>query len=234
MQAFCLRLLKKNEEFKNIYTLFAGGDDLCLIGPWNVMVVFAEKIQKEFSTYTGDSPIITISAGVELFKPSSPVVHAVEKAESALERAKNNEGKNSVVLFGYAMKWKNEFESQIQFAKDWLVFTADDAIDNNGKNRNAMLYRFLRYHREWEQALVRNEKLAMLKHRFRFIYDINRNLAPKKNAKIDWRFKAPFKYLLATQTQDMEQLPVFRFLQVGITMAVYRKRENILIKEVEA
>ena len=33
--------LKNSEEFKDIYTVFAGGDDLFLIGPWNKIVDFA-------------------------------------------------------------------------------------------------------------------------------------------------------------------------------------------------
>jgi CRISPR-associated protein Csm1 len=225
--------IKRNTDYRNIYTLFAGGDDLCLIGPWNTMVDFAATIQKEFAKYTGNTPNITISAGLDLFKPSSPVVNAVEKAELVLEKAKQNEGKNSIALFGYVMKWNEEFECQLQFTKEWLGFIEYETQTANSSNRNAMLYRFLQYHQEWERAVLHNEQLRMLKHRFRFIYDINRNLAPKKNSTKDWRFMAPFKNLLATQTLDMEKQPLFKFLPVGITLAVYKKRETSIIQEVE-
>jgi CRISPR-associated protein Csm1 len=39
-------ILKNTKEYKNIYTVFAGGDDLFLIGSWNIIIDFAEFIIK--------------------------------------------------------------------------------------------------------------------------------------------------------------------------------------------
>ena len=44
-------LLKNNKKYKNIYTVFAGGDDLFLIGPWNIIIDFSKELNEEFRLY---------------------------------------------------------------------------------------------------------------------------------------------------------------------------------------
>ena len=212
-------------KYENIYTLFAGGDDLCLIGRWDTMISLAAELQSEFCRYVGHSPAFTLSAGLELFKPRYPVVKAVADAEQMLERSKANQGKNSISVFGYTMKWKEEFESQVSFAEHWSCFSKETATEEAGTH-SAMLYRFLSYHREWENALKQGNNLVLLKHRFRFLYDINRNLSVKSGYRKDWRMEKPFVDLLVTQTPKMEETSVFKFMPVGISVALYKIREK--------
>lgn len=202
-----------NDKYGNIYTLFAGGDDLCLIGPWNIMIDFADKIQREFTSFTGEAPCITLSAGIELFKPKYPVVHAVENAESNLEKSKSNIGKNSVTVFGHTMKWKEEFESQLNFAFDWAKFV-DSGKEEKNNDRSSILYRLLSYHNNYKENIG---KITALKHRFQIIYDISRNIDEK------WYSVEPFKTLLSTKVENTN---TFLFLPVGISIASYKKREK--------
>jgi CRISPR-associated protein Csm1 len=224
------RFIETNQEqYGNIYTLFAGGDDLCLIGRWDTMVTFAKEIQEEFNKYTGGNEVITISAGLELFKPGFPVVRAIDNVELLLEKSKSTTGKNSITICNYSMKWGNDFNSQLAFADNWLTFI-NAQHNENRSNHNAMLYRFLDYHNEWETASAKNDVLGVMKHRFRLMYDINRNLKPAKNES-DWRLQLPFRELLVTKTPDIDKSTVFRYLPVGITIAVYSKRKLLTQKE---
>lgn len=224
------RFIETNKgQYGNIYTLFAGGDDLCLIGRWDTMITFAKEIQEEFNRYIGNNDVITISAGLELFKPGYPVVRAIDNVELLLEKSKSTAGKNSITIGQYSMKWGPEFNSQLAFADNWLSFT-NAQRNENSSNHNAMLYRFLDYHNEWETALAKNDVMGVMKHRFRLMYDINRNLKPAKND-YDWRLQLPFRELLITKTPDMDESAVFRYLPVGITIAVYSKRKLLTQKE---
>ena len=46
-----------------IYTIFAGGDDLIMVGPWDVMIDFAGRLRELFQAEFRDRGL-TISAGV--------------------------------------------------------------------------------------------------------------------------------------------------------------------------
>lgn len=216
-----LPTLLKEKKFENVYTLFAGGDDLCLIGPWNVMIELAVGLQEKFHLFTGENDHITLSAGIELFHIKYPVSRVITRAEQLLERSKD-EGRNRVTFFGQTMQWGETVHAQIQFANQWKAFTLDQEKNSNPVHR-AMLYRFFNYWKNWKDTP--DENIEKLRHRFLFIYDINRNLTPKKNQK-DWRTEKPFCDLLITRTPDLENTPVFQHLGAGITIAMYKERTS--------
>ncbi len=75
-------------KYRNIYSVFSGGDDLFLIGPWEEIIKFTEEMRALFYRYVCENRNITISAGVELLKPTLPVEFIAEKGEGALGNAK--------------------------------------------------------------------------------------------------------------------------------------------------
>lgn len=85
------------EEYPHLYLVYAGGDDLLLIGPWRSVVYFAKDVRKWFARYVFDNPEITLSAGISFFKPKTPLKWAVGQADEALKRAKE-EGKNRLTI----------------------------------------------------------------------------------------------------------------------------------------
>jgi hypothetical protein len=108
---FCdyLSYLMQND-FPYCYTVFSGGDDLLIVGPWQSIIKLALKIQKDFTAFCGKNSEVTISAGITVFSHKTPVFFAVREAEQALESAKENgnqnqEGRNQLCLFGREMKW---------------------------------------------------------------------------------------------------------------------------------
>lgn len=89
-----------------IYTVFSGGDDVCLIGAWNDIISFASKFHKEFLKFTNNNPELQISAGVALSSPHIPIAALAEMAEENLGQAKGTPGKNKISLFGRTMTWE--------------------------------------------------------------------------------------------------------------------------------
>ncbi len=75
-------------KYRNIYSVFSGGDDLFLIGPWEEVIKFTEDMRALFYQYVCENRNMTISAGVELLKPTLPVEFIAEKGEGALGKAK--------------------------------------------------------------------------------------------------------------------------------------------------
>jgi len=113
-------LLASDSRFANIYTVFAGGDDLFLIGPWNRIIEFAGELQQQFERFSCGNKKITISAGITVNKPGVPVPAIAAQAEEALEAAKHG-GRNSVTLFWETVCWDSfgELQQMRQTIEAW-------------------------------------------------------------------------------------------------------------------
>ena len=104
---------------RNTYTVFAGGDDFFLIGPWLQIQQLAAAMREHFKKYVADNPQITFSAGIAISKPGLPVPKLSVFAEEALEHAKNypprkkddeksqqhKPSKNAISLYGETVSW---------------------------------------------------------------------------------------------------------------------------------
>ena len=90
---------------RNTYTVFAGGDDFFLIGPWLQIQQLAAEMRENFKKYTADNPQLTFSAGIAINKPGLPVPKLSAYAEEALEKTKKHPGKNAVSLYGETVAW---------------------------------------------------------------------------------------------------------------------------------
>ena len=96
--------VSKMMDGKNLYTIFAGGDDLFVIGAWDEVIDIAKKIRNEFMDFVEGSKL-SISMGLVMFKPTKPINFVANISEKALEDAKALEGKNGITLFGESVKW---------------------------------------------------------------------------------------------------------------------------------
>ena len=98
-------------DYPNTYTVFAGGDDLFLLGAWDEILELARRIEKEFKEFIeGDT--LSISFGIALAKPSTPISYLAEYTEKLLEEAKDiDDGeevehpKDAITLFDETVKW---------------------------------------------------------------------------------------------------------------------------------
>ena len=99
------------EHWPLIYTLYAGGDDLLLVGPWDVTFDFASALEAAFRAGPAASHGgLTLSAGIALTPYRVPIRHAVERAEELLEQAKARPGKNRCATLGGDWTWDQHRE----------------------------------------------------------------------------------------------------------------------------
>jgi CRISPR-associated protein Csm1 len=101
-------------KFPNIYTVYAGGDDLLMVGPWNEIVRLAPALRDQFSAWTGGNPNVTLSAGIELMKMNHPIRRTVAAAGERLDAAKEG-GRDCACLFGTVVNW-SEYRSALEKA----------------------------------------------------------------------------------------------------------------------
>lgn len=171
------RALADNREthWRSIYTIYAGGDDMVMVGPWNVMVDFAgqmrEWFRKEFRSHS-----LTLSAGLALIKPKRPIKFAVAEAERLLEKAKDS-GKDRLAAFGQVWEWRHhdgilrtarqlaEWVNNGDMERGWLHTLLELADARHGSTPDPLATARLAYHvgrnyrrndtRLWAENLVR-------------------------------------------------------------------------------
>ena len=103
-----------------IYVNYAGGDDLLIIGPWDLIIQLAKDIRETFKDFTCQNPDINISAGVSIINKKFPIGRAALLADEALEKSKNNGSyckfkeerkkearKDSISVFGETVYWES-------------------------------------------------------------------------------------------------------------------------------
>ena len=121
LPAYCAK------HYSNTYTVFAGGDDFFMIGPWRQTQQLAAEMRQKFQAYVTHNAGITFSAGIAISKPGLPLTKLSAYAEQALEEAKayqsGERSKNAISLYGETVSWLdwsqiNDAEAQIDRLKD--------------------------------------------------------------------------------------------------------------------
>lgn len=128
--------------FRNTYTIFAGGDDFFLIGPWESTLTLAAVLHEKFTAYVANETI-TLSAGLVMTQPKTPVRQLARSAEDALDAAKHFEKrgkkKDAATLWGCSMGWA-----------DWQALMGErraalDALMANAESQGAAFSTGLTY-----------------------------------------------------------------------------------------
>jgi CRISPR-associated protein Csm1 len=90
--------------------LYSGGDDLFIIGRWDMAIEFAELIRTEFRDFVCGRKDLSISGGLVMVGGKFPISKAAELSGKAEKNAKDYAGKNAISIFGETLGWNIEFE----------------------------------------------------------------------------------------------------------------------------
>lgn len=86
--------------------VYAGGDDLFLVGSWDGAMESGLAIRNDFSEYVGGHEEIHISGGLVMAHHKMPLYKLAKDADDAEKLAKNN-GRNSFAFLDKAFTWDN-------------------------------------------------------------------------------------------------------------------------------
>jgi len=100
-------VLRRREADGAFYVMYSGGDDLLIVGPWDAILLLAERLRADWSDYGCQNPNITLSAGVVLVKPRYPVQRFAGQVNEALEAAKSG-GRDRISVFGQVVPWTGD------------------------------------------------------------------------------------------------------------------------------
>lgn len=151
------------------YTVYSGGDDLLIVGPWSEMPKLAKAIHDEFKEYTCNNPDINISAGIFLCKPKYPISLAAKAADEELEQSKKD--RERVSLFGDVVEWdgSNEmcFKKLLDFGEELYCYVDNDKLPRG------FVHGLLRKHRQYNGGQDPNFIPAIIYQLARNIKDDN-------------------------------------------------------------
>lgn len=202
-------------EFPNIYVVFAGGDDVFVIGPWPEAIAFGQRMAADFQKFCGGNPAVTISAGIPLVKPGLPMRAIREEAEDSLETSKEFDkgAKNAVTIFNVSAHWQDAAKLLENGA--WLA-----ELCGSGRISRGFLLRLLGYARQCHD-FYEGKKLAQnglyLSH---LQYDLARNWNEKGGRQGAAQADADLARLKVI-AQDKNLFPK---MEMGIAWAIYRTR----------
>ncbi len=205
--------------FKNIYTVYSGGDDLVLVGPWETMIIFAIYLNQQFRQYTCNNDFITLSAGLTFVKPKHPIASAIKEAETLLDESKEK-GKDRITVFGTTVEWK-----QLPEMVNLFLFLNGKINEKDSNINPSFLYRLLEYHR-MALNLLNDNKIEGLKYLSSLSYDIGRNI-------VEWNKKGhiikgeeEYDFLQCFLNEKPSKNSLIYNVKISLFWALYRNRRS--------
>lgn len=219
------KYLNRDEiDFNKIYTVYSGGDDLVLVGPWETMIIFSLFLNMEFRRFTCDNDDITLSAGLAVVKPKHPIAAGIREADELLEKSKK-EGKNRITLFNTTVKWK-----QFPELMDFFLFLNQALNKGNSKEKppitSGFLYRLLKYH-DMATKYFDEGRVEGLKFLSALSYDIGRNVIKRDKAGNILKGRdESFTLQRLTNIADKKSSLIYN-LRIPAFWALYRNRKAV-------
>lgn len=207
--------------------VYAGGDDVFLVGAWNDILEAAQRIQSNFTAFSCGA--LTLSAGIGIFDSHHPIRLSAEETAELEESAKHLPGKNAVALFTPERKAVLDAKGNLLVRPEqghiysWGTFRAnvlDEKVGclqnffgkDDAEHGNAMLYNLLALLREAENDRINLARYAYLLAR----------LSPKKNAPNDKTYEQ-FSHRMMDWALDAVQR---HQLITAIYIYVYQNRKG--------
>ncbi|MDX9978315.1 MAG: type III-A CRISPR-associated protein Cas10/Csm1 [Candidatus Cloacimonadales bacterium] len=212
-----------NIPFNPIYTVYTGGDDFCLVGPWINVLLFAQKLRNDFKEFTCDNPELHFSCGIELLHGKSPVKFYIEKAESALDIAKDahsfihkKTNKDSVFVFDTLIPW-DEYDAFLKEAESY--FTWLRSKENRGLTTQ-LAYRLFEYRKAYMNTKYPKEDQKInvrdLLYPAQITYDLKRN--------VNNELPVYHSIQKLIQVDNNSKIDHFRILNAVLHAAIYANR----------
>lgn len=112
---------RKSKQHFDEYTqiIYSGGDDLFIVGKWDILIQMAAEIKQAFTDWVCGNPQLTLSGGMAIVGPKFPILKSAAYSETFEKAAKkhhlNGADKNAFAFLAYTPQHaKSEEEKQIE------------------------------------------------------------------------------------------------------------------------
>ena len=148
------------EQYKeHLNIVYAGGDDIFVVGRWDKVIDFANDVRTQFASYCRDvlkDSTLTISGGIAIVNKKFPIAKAAEMAGEAEDAAKKyRKEKNTFNMFGESVSWESEFDYVKNYKNQFVSL-----ISNSGLSRS-ILHKIMVY-----AAIVKENEIIKEENKF--------------------------------------------------------------------
>lgn len=105
------KIIQQDKYQQLIYAVYSGGDDLFLVGPWNLMPALAIDIMQNLEKFVSHNPDIRLSGGLAFIHGKYPIHEAARDAGNAEARSKSA-GRNRFTFLDVTSTWQTFLEIQ--------------------------------------------------------------------------------------------------------------------------
>lgn len=142
-EGYLNNLAKEDYYRQSLGVVYAGGDDLFIVGAWDRVIDFVIRLRRDFDRLTCENQHLSFSGGVVVTDYKLPVRHAARLAEEAEDRAKNHQRedgrqKNAICIFDTVLGW-DEFSHFEDFKNRLIEMLKPDHSQERGQVSQAFL-----------------------------------------------------------------------------------------------
>lgn len=177
-----LNKIWQQQKYKeHTFIIYAGGDDLFIVGKWSLLADMAEDIYRDFKSWTCHNSSLGLSGGLAVVAPKFPIMKGAMLAADAEKSAKDHKivtnggkvEKNALTLFGFPLNWELEFPAVKELKDKLLVMLAiKEGLPSGFLQRIMLLY---------ENYLDQRKKEKNPRWRWMIAYDFARLRGRIKN-----------------------------------------------------
>ena len=228
---YLMKLLKYEGQVQVIY---AGGDDLFLIGSWDALPRVARNIEQDFKAFSAQNPNFTISGGMSMVHGKYPISRAAEMAGEAESTAKGltrtvkgkNKEKSAFCMLETAIGWEDY--QAVENLRDLLSKTSEKnhAIINRMRQVVQAQYQFklLQTQKGMCQQEIK-ELVQWQKWRWQLVYNLQR-LAKRDHSLADG-IQAIQQAILSNDIEGRaSNTAVLEWLELPTRWSEYLQRES--------
>ena len=138
---------------RNATVIYAGGDDLFIVGAWRDIIEFAVDLHRSLEQFSCGT--LSISAGIGLFDEKYPISYIASQTGDLEDVSKSMEGKNAVTLFSekeQTYHW-DEFIDEVLEEKFQLLYEFFSFSSETAERGKAFLYHILDLFREADEKI---------------------------------------------------------------------------------
>lgn len=151
------------------FIVYSGGDDLFVVGSWDVTIKIAERIHDDFRLFTCQNPAFSISGGIAIVGAKFPIIKGSEMGSDEENNAKshvcNGKTKNSLSFLGMALNFDEEYP-QVKKLKETIVH-----LSNGDKLPKSFISKVLQH---WGNAKIEHHEISNVKTYWMMTYDLSR------------------------------------------------------------
>lgn len=225
--------LLEEDRFDRCQVIYAGGDDLFIIGSWDQLPDLAKTIRTEFQAFCCGNPDFTISGGLTLQRGRYPIYKGAKRAGEAEKQAKevrqtwgkarHRMHKDSFCFLGVPVVWEDMgraeiikalFEAEMEQNRGLMSFLAQMTAGNKVLANSVSRRKNLPPAKAWEE-------IAYTAWRWRTAYQLRRRYKDRETRQ-KWA-----DILFADQFgDDHATLPVYAWLELPLRWTDYLHRNK--------